>query len=120
MNSAAINLARRAASKALLQPSYFRNRSLKCISRRAFSVSKLPLNNTNHHQPITIEPILPIAAFVDLDNVAPITHRREDAKRFISPLIQLGRLINGDSNKELDPKKIVTPTYGKKYRPLKG
>lgn len=37
---------------------------------------------------------LPIGVFVDLDNVAPRTHKREDAKKFMYPLLQLGRLIN--------------------------
>ena len=37
---------------------------------------------------------LPIGVFIDLDNVAPKTHSREDAKKFIYPLLQLGLLIN--------------------------
>ena len=119
MNAKAINLARRAASTAALQISHHRNQPVQRTSRRAFSASKLSPSETHHnHEPTTIEPVLPIAAFVDLDNVAPATHRREDAKQFVSPLIQFGQLINGDSNKELDSKTVVTRTYNKKFRPL--
>ena len=37
---------------------------------------------------------LPVAAFIDLDNIGPQTYRRQDIKNFISPLLELGRLIN--------------------------
>lgn len=37
---------------------------------------------------------LPIGTFIDLDNVGPKTFSRKDAISFISPLLQLGRLIN--------------------------
>ena len=39
---------------------------------------------------------LPIAAFIDLDNVGPGTFRREDAADFVRPLRELARKINGD------------------------
>jgi len=40
---------------------------------------------------------LPIAAFVDLDNVAPGTHRRSDARKFVGPIIEFERRINNDN-----------------------
>ena len=70
-----------------------------CI--RAFASKKSLLlstkDNTNHHHAP-----LPIAVFIDLDNVAPTTHRRDDAKKFITPLLELGKHINGRTNNNND------------------
>jgi len=43
---------------------------------------------------------LPIATFIDLDNVGPKTFSRTDAISFISPLLQLGRLINDTDSRD--------------------
>ena len=39
-------------------------------------------------------PPLPVAAFIDLDNVTPTTHRRPDARDFVRPLVEFGRRVN--------------------------
>ena len=41
---------------------------------------------------------LPIAAFIDLDNVAPKSFRREDAAAFLDPLVEFGRRANNNLN----------------------
>lgn len=43
---------------------------------------------------------LPIGAFLDLDNIAPETHRRSDAREFVAPIIELGRRINRLSGRD--------------------
>ena len=72
------------------------HRILSC--RRVFSSPPSsfsdPSNDDVQSSPPSTKASLPIGVFIDLDNVAPSTHRRRDAKQFIHPLIQLGRLIN--------------------------
>lgn len=68
------------------------------INLRAFSSE--PLVDDDDDDTLTQNtslPQLPIATFIDLDNVGPKTFSRTDAISFISPLLQLGRLIN-DTN----------------------
>ena len=79
-------------------------------SRSLSSTTKLAFQNRGRQ--------LPIGAFLDLDNIAPKTHRRSDAKEFVKPIIELARRINylpghdaavgGDANHQiLDTKRLL-------------
>jgi len=57
------------------------------------NIDDTPTQNTSLTQ-------LPIGTFIDLDNVGPKTFSRTDAISFISPLLQLGRLINDTDSRD--------------------
>ena len=101
----AVNLAlaiRRTASVSTSVAAQSSHQRVIICSRAFASKTSLLLlstkDNNNNHNNNTNHAPLPIAVFIDLDNVAPTTHRRDDAKKFISPLLELGKHINGRTN----------------------
>jgi len=67
------------------------------ISLRSLASSTNPPPLRHRHTNNRPRRPLPIAAFVDLDNVTPKTFRRSDAKSFIGPLIEFERHVNNDN-----------------------
>ena len=86
------------------------------INLRAFSSESLAddddtltqnINHDDNNTASTSLPQLPIATFIDLDNVGPKTFfSRTDAISFISPLLQLGRLINDTNSSDESGERI--------------
>ena len=71
-----------------------------------FDVSAQSINQDDTPTQNTSLPQIPIATFIDLDNVGPKTFSRKDAISFISPLLQLGRLINDTNSSDTSGERL--------------